>query len=154
MHYLWLFHSRNGLVCTHANERTVWRDRQGGEGKRVETDLIAQIKAMENTHAWGLSLSSRRQCCWNGRVLLSAESMKCLQHADRPWFHPTSDSNDSNMTDYNPHPSASRLRFVLISSSRKESRLWQCTNCFQICKCVTMYLGKWLFVTYKIVTRL
>lgn len=48
----------------------------------------------------------------------------------------------------------SRLRFVLISPSRKESRLWQCTNCFQICKCVTMYLGKRLFVTYKIVTRL
>lgn len=109
MHYLWLFHSRNGLVCTHANERTAWRDRQGGEGKRAETDLIAQIKAMENARAWGLSSSSRRQCCWNnthGRVLLSAESMKCLQHADRPWFHPTSDSNDSNMTDYNPHPSA------------------------------------------------
>lgn len=94
----------------HTCKRENGMKRQTGRrGKRAETDLIAQIKAMENTHAWVLSSSLRRQCCWNnthGRARLSAESMKCLQHAARSWFHPTSDSSDSNMTDYNPHPSA------------------------------------------------
>ena len=51
MHYLWLFHSRNGLVCTHANERERglgWRSGLGGEEK---TGRIARDKS-DGKHAW------------------------------------------------------------------------------------------------------
>lgn len=67
MHYLWLFHSRNGLICTHANERRVWIERQTGWRGKKEKRLTGslKIKAMENTQQWGLSLSQRRQYCWS-----------------------------------------------------------------------------------------
>lgn len=59
MHYLWLFHSRNGArMHTCKGEDGDGETGMGGEGS-------LEIKAMENTHEWGLSLTRRRQCCWN-----------------------------------------------------------------------------------------
>lgn len=49
---LWLFHSGNGLICTHANERKGfgWRDRLGGE-KRETADWLGPSEEIRK-HTW------------------------------------------------------------------------------------------------------
>ena len=61
-----------------------------------------EIKAMENTHEWGLSLSRRRQWCWNNMQGedTAAASVKCLQRGDRQYL------TAIYMTAHDSHPSA------------------------------------------------
>lgn len=83
MHYLWLFRSRNRLICTHANERKGWR--LGGEEREREmTDWMTRDKS-DGKHTW--MRSHRRQCCRGGHCRVYEVSPVCGL--------PISDSKDS-----------------------------------------------------------
>ena len=117
MHYLRLFHSRNGLICTHANERRVWMERQTGWRGNREGRLTGSLKieAMENTHmneVWACLTEDNTvgaTCC--------AVSVKRLQHADHRYLthgsHPSAKIAYSLCLFLCPRHVASRRRVTM-----------------------------------------
>lgn len=141
MHYLWLFHSRNGLVCTHAKERRGWRekdwnaqDKSNGKHTWMRSKFVSQKTMLLEQHA--------------GEGTAAAASVKCLQRGDRQYL------TAIYTTVHDSHPSAKicslflrpmHFGYVFItyhdSSAKWLTMLWF--------GCIWIHFLYWLWLKYK-----